>query len=181
MTSASHHAERLGTDRIRLQRLLPGPIERVWAYLTEPELRATWLADGAMDLKTGGDVELVFRNSSLTGHADDRPPARYAELAGAVSMHGRITACKPPQLLAYTWAEGDDGCSEVRFQLSAEGDEVRLVVEHSRLGAREALLSVSGGWHTHLDILVDRLAGRTPAPFWQTHDRLEAEYAQRWT
>ena len=25
---------------VRIQRLLPGPIERVWAYLTESDLRA---------------------------------------------------------------------------------------------------------------------------------------------
>ena len=32
------------TDTVRLERLLPGPIERVWAYLTEPDKRATWFA-----------------------------------------------------------------------------------------------------------------------------------------
>ena len=29
---------------LKIQRLLPGPIERVWAYLTESELRRQWLA-----------------------------------------------------------------------------------------------------------------------------------------
>ena len=29
---------------LKIQRLLPGPIERVWAYLTQSELRGQWLA-----------------------------------------------------------------------------------------------------------------------------------------
>ena len=33
---------------LKIQRLLPGPIERVWAYLMESELRRQWLAAGAM-------------------------------------------------------------------------------------------------------------------------------------
>jgi uncharacterized protein YndB with AHSA1/START domain len=31
---------------VKIQRLLPGPIERVWAYLTESDLRRQWLAAG---------------------------------------------------------------------------------------------------------------------------------------
>ena len=33
---------------LRIERLLPGPIERVWAYLTESDLRRKWLAAGEM-------------------------------------------------------------------------------------------------------------------------------------
>jgi len=33
---------------IRFQRLLPGPIERVWAFLTESDKRGRWLASGPM-------------------------------------------------------------------------------------------------------------------------------------
>ena len=31
---------------VEIRRLLPGPVERVWAYLTESELRRQWLAAG---------------------------------------------------------------------------------------------------------------------------------------
>jgi len=58
---------------VRLERMLPGPIERVWAYLTESDLRGQWLATGAMDLRVGGKVELVWRNDELSGRAADRP------------------------------------------------------------------------------------------------------------
>jgi uncharacterized protein YndB with AHSA1/START domain len=29
------------TDTLRIERILPGPVERVWAYLTERDKRAT--------------------------------------------------------------------------------------------------------------------------------------------
>ena len=31
---------------LTIQRFLPGPVERVWAYLTESDLRRKWLAAG---------------------------------------------------------------------------------------------------------------------------------------
>ena len=54
---------------VRLERLLPGPVERVWAYLTESKKRATWLAAGEFDLRVGGSIELHFDNHKLP---DDR-------------------------------------------------------------------------------------------------------------
>ena len=159
---------------VRIERTLPGPIERVWAYLTESEKRRHWLAGGDMELRQGGTVEHVFRNSELTGH-DGAPPPKYSAHAGENRMHGRITACDPPRLLAYDWGEGEDA-SHVRFELTAQGDAVHLLLVHSRLPNREEMLSVAGGWHTHLAILLDRLEGREPEGFWHTHTRLEAEY-----
>ena len=159
---------------VRIQRVLPGPIERVWSFLTESELRGRWLASGEMHLESSGGVELVFDNSTLTEN-DIAAPAKYAKQAGAVRMRGRILACEPPRLLAYTWGESEHA-SEVRFELSPRGDEVHLVLTHSRLSDREEMLSVAGGWHTHLGILLDRLQGREPAGFWKTHAQVEAEY-----
>jgi uncharacterized protein YndB with AHSA1/START domain len=167
------YATLVATDTVRFERTLPGPIERVWAFLTESDKRAQWLAAGEMELRDGGSVELVFRNSDLTEN-DDPPPEKYAKYGAESRMRGRITACEPPRLLAYTW----DGTSEVRFELSTHGHGVRLLLTHSRLPDREQMLSVAGGWHTHLDILVDRLNGRTPRGFWTTHTRLEDEYGR---
>lgn len=173
------YAKLVAADTVRFERILPGPIERVWAFLTESDKRAQWLAAGVMELQVGGGVELVFRNSDLTEN-DDPPPEKYAGYGAESRMHGRITACEPPRLLAYTWGgESGSGASEVRFELGAQGDEVRLLLTHARLPNREQMLSVAGGWHTHLDILVDRLDGRVPTGFWATHTRLETEYAQR--
>ncbi len=162
---------------VRIERLLPGPIERVWAYLTESDLRGRWLASGDMQLRAGGEVEHVFRNSELTRN-DQPPPAKYAQHANESRLHGRILACDPPHLLAYTWGE-KAGASEVRFELSNEGGSVRLVLTHSQLPDRNQMLSVAGGWHTHLGILADRLEDREPAGFWATLAELEPEYERR--
>jgi uncharacterized protein YndB with AHSA1/START domain len=169
----------LGPDTVRIERTLPGPIERVWQYLTDPEKRVTWLAGGPMDLRKDGKVELLFDNSRLTGH-DGEPPAKYAKYGCASGMQGRITACEPPRLLAYTWNENDTGeNSNVTFELTPKDGKVLLVVTHRRLATRGEMLSVSAGWHAHLDILADRLEGRTPEGFWPMHTRLEAEYEKR--
>ena len=59
---------------LKIERLLPGPIERVWSYLTESELRRQWLAAGEMEMKVGAPVELVWRNDELTNPPAQRPP-----------------------------------------------------------------------------------------------------------
>ena len=59
---------------LKIQRLLPGPIERVWAYLTESDLRRQWLAAGAMEMKVGAPFEFVWRNDELTDPPGERPP-----------------------------------------------------------------------------------------------------------
>lgn len=164
-----------GSDSLRAERLLPGPLERVWSYLTDPQLRSQWLAGGEMELRPGGRVEHIFRNSELA--ADDDPaPAKYEKEAGEFLLHGRITVCEPLRTLAYTWGDDD---SEVRFELTPRGEQVLLVVIHTRIANRDFRISAAAGWHTHLDILVARLEQREPDGFWRVHTRLEREYEAR--
>jgi uncharacterized protein YndB with AHSA1/START domain len=158
---------------LRIRRVLPGPIERVWAYLTESDKRGRWLAAGPMELRVGGRVELTFRNSDLSAHAEP-PPEKYKENEGA-GIQGRVTRCEPPRVLSYTW--GDH--SEVTFELTPESENVLLVLTHRRLPDRTTMVRVGSGWHTHLAILLDHLNGREPRAFWSTHARLEAEYEKR--
>jgi uncharacterized protein YndB with AHSA1/START domain len=165
-------------DTIRFERLLPGPVERVWMYLTDPDKRARWLAGGPMRLVQGGEVALRFRNAELSPEPSS-PPAKYVDCAGEVASHGHVLRSEPPRLLSYSWGEGKGDHSEVTFELSEQGVMVRLVLTHRRLKDRGTRLSVAGGWHTHLDILADVLAGRTPAAFWPRLERVEAEYERR--
>ena len=174
-------SEPLGTSpaagEVRIERRLPGPVERVWAYLTDSEKRGLWLAPGAMDLRVGGRVEHRFRHSDLSH--ETTPPAHYAAYKAGHVMHGTITHCDPPRLLSYTWGdEGDD--SEVSFELSPlDGGDVKLVVTQRRLRSRAGMANVAAGWHVHLSILLDRLHGRAPRGFWSAHGRMEAEYTER--
>jgi uncharacterized protein YndB with AHSA1/START domain len=156
----------------RIERMLPGPIERIWAYLTDSEKRQTWLAAGPMELRVGGQVALRFRFSELS--AEETPQDRSDECM----VNGRVTRCDPPRLLSYSWGDGP-GASEVTFQLSPRGGQVLLVITHRRLGDRGTMVNVASGWHTHLGILLDRLDGRAARPFWATKVGMEAEFEKR--
>jgi uncharacterized protein YndB with AHSA1/START domain len=167
-----------GPDAVRIERELPGPIERVWSYLTESELRRKWLAGGPMELRVGGAVALHFRHSELSPVADPIPK-KYESMRDGQAMSGRVTQYDPPRLLSYTWGEDSGEESEVTFELTPRDNEVLLVVTHRRLATRDDMASVAGGWHTHLGILIDVLNGRTPPGFWTAHSRIEGEYQRR--
>jgi uncharacterized protein YndB with AHSA1/START domain len=165
------HGVLVEDDTLVIQRHLPGPIERVWDYLTRSELRRQWLAAGDMPMQVGGTTELVWRNDELTTPPGERPPAADADHRLAVE----ITALDPPHRLAITW--GSTG--GVTFDLAPAGNRVLLTVTHHRVTDPDMRLSVSAGWHAHLDVLVARLSGAEPAPFRDAYARLKAEYLQR--
>ena len=167
----------IASDAVRFERLLPGPIERVWAFLTESDKRGLWLAKGAVEPRIGGQVELHFLHSTLSPLPDEIP-AKYRSLEKGASSTARVTRWEPPRLLSHSWPGPAGQESEVTFELTPQGGETLLVVTHRRLGT-DQMVSAAGGWHTHLDILVDRLCGRVPQPFFLTHSRLEGEYQTR--
>jgi len=156
---------------LKIQRLLPGPIERVWAYLTESELRRQWLAAGQMEMKVGAPFEFVWRNDELTNAPGQRPPGFPEEQR----MQSRITELDPPRKLAIAWS----GSGDVSFELAPKGNEVLLTVIHRHLPDRATMLMVGAGWHMHLDILVARASDKEPAPFWDGWARLQQEYDRR--
>lgn len=160
-----------GTDTLTIQRRLPGPVERVWAYLTDGELRRQWLAAGAMEMKVGSSSEFVWRNDELTDPPGHRPPGHSSEHR----MEVRITELDPPRRLSITW--GSTG--GVTFELEPRGKDVLLTVIHRRVTDRALLLKVSAGWHMHLDVLAARLNGTQPAPFWDGWSSLAKEYERR--
>ena len=156
---------------LNIQRLLPGPIERVWAYLTQSDLRRQWFAAGEMEMKVGAPFEFVWRNNELTNPPGQRPPGSGDEHR----MQCQITELDPPRKLAITF--GASGV--VSFELDPKGNNVLLTLIHSRLPDRATLLKVAAGWHSHLDILVARATGEEPAPFWDSVSRLQKEYDRR--
>lgn len=161
-----------------IERLLPGPIEKVWAYLTESELRKTWIAAGDMDLRIGGAVELVF-DHELLSEVKEETPEKYKDVCDSgAKMHGHILEVDAPNLLSYTWSEGEDGQSEVTFELAEMGDKVKLTLTHRKLFNEETLVGVAAGWHAHVAIMIDVLEGRPPRPFWSTHMPLEEKYRE---
>ena len=171
-TPAGSHGELIEPATLKIQRLLPGPIERVWAYLTESELRRQWLASGEMEMREGAPFELVWRNDTLTDPPGERPDGVGEEHR----MQSQIIAFDPPRKLVFTWNNSGD----VSFELEPRGDRVLLTVIHRRLPDRSTMLAVSAGWHAHLDVLVARADGGKPAtPHWDNWIRLRAEYDKR--
>jgi len=163
-----------GPAEVRLVRTLPGPIERIWDYLTDPEKRRRWFAGGPMELRPGGKFSLHFRHQELA--PDETPPEQYKERhESGHSMDGVVTRCEPPRLLAYTF--GSDGESEVTFELTPQGKDVLLVLTHrATAGDIPYLTEFGAGWHTHVALLIALLEGAPRPPFWSTHARLKVDY-----
>lgn len=156
---------------LRIERLLPGPIERVWAYLTDSDLRSKWLAAGEMEQAAGAPFEFVWRNDRLTDPPGDRPEGFSEEHR----MRSRIVDIEPPRRLTFAW----EGSGDVTITLDPKGEEVLLTLIHRRLPNRATMVGVSSGWHVHLDLLAARARGEEPTPFWDSVRALRAEYERR--
>lgn len=155
---------------VRLERVLPGPIERVWAYLTESDKRATWFAGGVFDLRVGGRADLHFDHSLIS--AEKTPPEMKKKRS---DWSETITRIEPPRLLSYTFGHAGPE-SEVTFELETRGKGVLLVITHRRIADRKTMIGLASGWDAHVAILEDRLNGVEPRPFWSTHARLKKQY-----
>ncbi|MEO0982629.1 MAG: SRPBCC family protein [Pseudomonadota bacterium] len=161
---------------LRFVRTLPGPIERVWSYFADPDKRAEWLAGGEIGTKPGDKTVFDFDHDRLTPH-NDPVPEKYADAGGAETFVGEITAFDPPRHMAFKWPERSGGWTLVTVDLSeTEDGRVRLVLVHDGIVQRSDALGAAAGWHVHLDILLDKLSGRAPPPFWSTHEAAEADY-----
>ena len=170
--TASTFNHRLGTlaeaGTLRLQRRLPGPIERVWAFLCDSDLRRQWLASGTMTLQPGASFELVWRNDELSDAADARPDGFSAESRATC----QFVAVEAPRRMRYIWP----GVGEVSIELEAVDDGVILTLTHRQLLGERLILNVCAGWHTHLELLVAHLEGQQPPSLWRTWTRHRADY-----
>lgn len=172
----NEYGERIDKTTVRFERLLPRPIERVWAYLIEPEKRMQWFCGGDFDLKPGGKAEFHFDHRRLT---DEKPPKKYEMHGGEMKFDGTIVEAKPPRLLVFDWPEETGENTRVRIELAESGGKVKLTLTLSRLDKRETMISASGGWHILLDVFDAVLSGTAPPPFWSAILKLEAEYDRR--
>lgn len=171
-TSEGQYGVLTDPTTLTLQRRLPGPVERIWACLTDSKLRSQWLASGEMELKAGAPFELTWRNDELT----DPPGRRPDGFPGVHTNQNRLLAVEPNRRLSFAFAT----YGEVAFELEPQGRDVILTLTHRGITDRGLLLVVSPSWHNHLDLLADRLMDRTPdEPYWDKMARLQAEYERR--
>lgn len=182
-TTNEQYGRMTAPGQIVIERLLPGPIGRVWAYLTESDKRATWIAAGDMDLRAGGSYEYIFDHDVLSETKEETPEKYKDECYSGMKMGGRIIAVSPPNLLHMTWpesgAEGGADESEVKFELAEVDGKVKLTLTHLKLFDNDLLVGVSAGWHAHVAIMIDVIEGKSPRAFWSNHMVLEGEYRKK--
>jgi uncharacterized protein YndB with AHSA1/START domain len=168
-----HDGSILDLHTVEFKRLLPGPIELAWDYLTKPELLKTWFNDVTLEPRIGGTVEVRFTD----GKGE----------CSAGGVHGTVREFRKPKVLAFSWTQrraqsdgsirdSDEG--EVRFELFEQGDKVLLTLLHSRLPTQE-LPNYSGGWHAYLDSLESRLSGQGGIEVMAAFHRLRPRYDER--
>jgi uncharacterized protein YndB with AHSA1/START domain len=164
-------ADTITPQMLRFERTLAAPVETVWQYLVDPELRARWFMGGPTEPQVGGRLGMTFDHGRLSD-GDVPTPERYAPHQGK-SWSETITRIEPPHVLAFSWDNGDAG--EVTITLTAQGaDRTVLTLVHERLRGAEDARNFGGGWASHLDVLQKRLAGETVANFWALHTEREA-------
>lgn len=158
--------ERTAPGTIRLERTLDAPVEKVWRYLTEANLRAQWFMGGT-DARAGGEFELLNDHDNLS----DGPapyPEHYAPYKGR-TWEEKVIRFEPPRLLETTFQGGKNG--KVRFELIPDGDRSRLIVTHSGIESPTGFEDFGAGWNSHMTVLQERLAGRGIPNFWDLHAR----------
>jgi len=137
----------LKENAVRFERLLPGPIENVWAFLSQPERLPGWFGKGTIEPRVGGAVKL------MDGH-----------------IRGTVTQWIPLQKLAYTWnvfAPGETNSaypeSYLTLELQRQGKDVKLTLVH--LPVLERFVKQNAmGWHTFLDMLEVAVREEAPEP-----------------
>jgi uncharacterized protein YndB with AHSA1/START domain len=146
---------------VRLERVLPAPPERVWSYLTERTLLATWLGRGEI-------APTADATSTLTLLANDDV------------IEATVQTYEPPRALAYTWFSTQHETrrpdpSVVRFELAPHDDGTRLVVTHTRV-LPEFYGRNAAGWHSLLDALSAAARGEDPPEFFSVFPRVIDAY-----
>jgi uncharacterized protein YndB with AHSA1/START domain len=155
-----------GRSRIRFERRLSHPVERVWAALTEPdEMRRWWAAADELELRQGGRFTIRWLNTDEEGNT--------------AIARGTVSAVDPPHLLELD----SDIHGVMRWELRSQGEATALTFTSTLQLPEEYRDKVLAGWHAHLDFLEDALDGRPiedwdewPIEVWQEHhDRYAAK------
>lgn len=127
-----------GLQVMRFMRVLPHPVEKVWAALTIPERIADWLAPAEVDLRLGGRYHVAWPGSAEGGW-------RHV-----------IRALDPPRLLEIGSVERP----ATRFELTPDGDSCRLMMTDFLPLTLSQAGEVLAGWHLLLDGLPAAVEGR---------------------
>jgi len=165
--------QKIAPDAIRLERLLDAPVETVWRYLTEAELRRQWFMGGT-DARPDSEFELVVDHDNLSDEEVSYPES-YAASKG-IRFSEKVLRFNPPRLLETTFQGGKNGT--VTYELFPEAGKTRLVLTHRGIVSPVGAQDFGSGWTSHLAVLEERLAGRSVPNFWALHARSKEEVAK---
>ncbi|MGH6829385.1 MAG: SRPBCC family protein [Rhizomicrobium sp.] len=165
---------------VSFERLLPGPLDKIWSYLADGGKRGEWFASGPLPANLGERFQLYFDHKTLSPHQAP-PPERFRDTDknGFVS-NNTLLAYEPMRRLAFSFGEESPPPSEVEFVLRPEGDKVRLILTHRRIPTLAYAVDVSGGWHSHLSILEYKANNQVPPAFWDVWRQTEHSYDRRY-
>lgn len=167
------YGEVLEDGSMKFMREFSAPIDNVWSWLADGDKRGRWLGGGGDIIHAGQTVKFEFQHQNLTPH-DEAYPEKYKAMENGIAYDVDIKTCDAPHHLVMVWRDGND--SEIDIRLSEEGGKTKLVLIQRGDATRDHFTGALAGWHAHLDIMADKLAGEAPKPFWSTHEALTGEY-----
>jgi uncharacterized protein YndB with AHSA1/START domain len=138
-----------GTEVVRVERRVAAPADRVYAYLTDSDLWATWQGESALvDPRPGGAYRMTMSNGM-------RASGRFVELV----PHSRVV---------FTWGwEGHatlpPGSSRVEIDLIPDGIGTLVRLTHRDLPPDE-ISTHQAGWDHYLPRLATAAEGGDPGP-----------------
>ncbi|CAN5235445.1 hypothetical protein BH10CYA1_BH10CYA1_08460 [soil metagenome] len=153
----------LDKNIIRFERTLPGSVEAVWKYFSDPGHLSEWLAQASVQPFVGGRVELNFgANQSVDGVA---------------RVRGLVSQFDAPNAIAYSWIDTQTALqSHLSFELTEEDDDTKIVLTHTGL-PEDKLAEFLAVWHARLDVLIARLKSLVPPDFGATFQKLLPVYS----
>ncbi len=147
----------MNSTSVRLTRLLPADIERVFAAWSEPELisrwfvvEPSWTAKATNDFRVGGKYRLEMRRSDGT----------------VFLCWGEYLEIDPPRRLVFTWSSAAPAIqnSRVTIGLVSVGSSTELTLVHEQLPDTEEGRAHAIGWEGSLANLERFLASRETSP-----------------
>ena len=124
--------------RLRFERRLGHPPQRVWAAITEPEQLKAWFPDTIVVQEWRVGAPLRFEHAGLD-----------------LNFDGEVLAVEEGRLLEFRW-----GTDRIRFEVEPDGDGTKLTlldtIDELGKAARDA-----AGWHACLDALEASLSGES--------------------
>ncbi len=147
-----------GTGIVRLEDRFDTDIDDLWSALTDPQRLTRWLGEVEGDLRLGGQFRARYYASGWEGT-------------------GRVEVCEPPCRLLISTASVDEPSGAVELTLTADGDQVLLVIEDRGVPV-DNLAAYGAGNQIHIEDLAAYLAGRERCDARSRWQELQPSYEQ---